>query len=338
MLLNIASAPVLISTNKIVLKMIPCPTLLTSLHYIVTYLLTLLTTRSGSGTQTTKSKMPILTLGNRVMVAMLLSCSPTIHNFALSKSPVGSSQLMKILTVPVTLTLEYVLFGKKITITKALVLSVACYGVYLSCMQDVALTLDGAAWSLLAVPFSAGHKIVSSFVLRSRGCTVGELMLELYPLMMMVGLLSPFTDPWNVFSADAWQGMGPKFAAVVAVNLSSSYMVSMSAFWVLGSNSALTHVLIGCAPPPLSLPFLDGRLLLPCLSLGRWLLVSIRRQCKTVVLLMVDALVFGVPTSPAKAMGAAIAISAMCVYTCINLASSQGGTAEGAAGAKAKGR
>ena len=45
------------------------------------------------------------------------------------------------------------------------------------------------------------------------------------------------------------------------------------------------------------------------------------RQCKTVLLLVVDALIFGVPTSPARAMGAAIAICAMCVYTCINLSS-----------------
>ena len=34
---------------------------------------------------------------------------------------------------------------------------------------------------------------------------------------------------------------------------------------------------------------------------------------------MVDALVFGVPTSPAKALGAAIAIGGMCAYTYMNI-------------------
>ena len=63
----------------------------------------------------------------------------------------------------------------------------------------------------------------------------------------MVGLLSPFVDPWNRLDGDVWQGVGSKFALVAAVNVGSSYMVSMSAFWVLGSNSALTHVLIGYA-------------------------------------------------------------------------------------------
>ena len=65
-LLNVASAPVLISTNKIVLKTIPCPTLLTSLHYVVTYLLTL-----ASAGKKSRGETRVLGLRNRVLDGVL---------------------------------------------------------------------------------------------------------------------------------------------------------------------------------------------------------------------------------------------------------------------------
>jgi hypothetical protein len=57
--------------------------------------------------------------------------------------------------------------------------------------------------------------------------------------------------------------------------------------------------------PPIGQPFTPD---LPCC-----------RQCKTVLLLVVDAVVFGVPTSLVKGLGAAIAIGGMVTYTYMNI-------------------
>eukprot|EP00976_Prorocentrum_cordatum_P041503 842075-Prorocentrum_minimum.AAC.4 len=93
------------------------------------------------------------------------SLANVVSNSSLEKNSIGFYQMMKILVTPLVVVIEWLLYGKTISLQRSLALLVTSAGVALATVSDVQFNWSGACTSLVAVILGAMHKVPHPYTL-----------------------------------------------------------------------------------------------------------------------------------------------------------------------------
>ena len=145
---NFASALFTIMANKYAMEVFPYPAALTAIHYLFSWACVAALHAGGvfaRGTVGAEHRRLFYTL----IVAW--ACCNALSNASLSKNSVGFYQLMKVLTTPIVVVVDFVWHGKRTTLGKATLLAIACCGIGVATVQDVKLNLHGSLIAIASV-------------------------------------------------------------------------------------------------------------------------------------------------------------------------------------------
>ncbi|KAL1526581.1 hypothetical protein AB1Y20_015288 [Prymnesium parvum] len=239
LLFNFASALCTIVANKYALKVFHYPAALTAIHYSLSWVAVKGAHRLGvfqRGTVPREQKKLFYSL-----VIAWATCN-ALSNASLEANSVGFYQLMKVLTTPIVVFIDFVWHGKVISLGKALVLAFACVGIAVATVSDVQLSPRGTLIALASVMFGVAQKTLNEHMQQRGGLSTLQLMLEAFPPMTFIGLaLVPLMDPPGLLTFHYTPIVITKilFSGVVAV------CINFSTTLVLGVTSALSLVLLG---------------------------------------------------------------------------------------------
>lgn len=274
-------------------------TLLTAMHYVVTLVGLEILASCGAYERRWSPTTPRM-----LLLSAVVGTAPALNNLSLSLNNLGFYQVVKLMVTPAIVTLEAYLYGKCLTVPRALALLLVCVGVALAVVNDVSINLRGFTAACMWVPAAAFYKVLWSRVSKEESWHVFALMRRVLPLSTAFLLcLVPIIDPPGAFGGG--NGVGFKWtlerALMIALSGIAAFFVNWSGFLVMGACSALTHTVL-------------GQVKAVCTIIGGWLIFQ--------------------QVYPTKAIaGALVAITAMVLYTKYTL--DQSGAASGdSSGAK----
>jgi len=236
---NFGSALCTIVANKYALRAFPYPAALTAVHYTISWLAVSIALRLGAferGTVQPEQKKLFYSL-----VVAWATCN-ALSNASLEANSVGFYQLMKVLTTPIVVFIDFVWHGKVISSGKAAVLALACVGIAVATVSDVQLSLRGTLLAFASVMFGVAQKTLNEHMQQRGGLSTLQLMLEAFPPMTAIGVaLVPLMDSHTLFAFEYSTSAVTKvlFSGAVAV------CINFSTTLVLGVTSALSLVLLG---------------------------------------------------------------------------------------------
>ena len=195
---NFLSALCTIITNKYALNAFPYPASLTAIHYLFSWGAVAAALYFGvfeRGTVQAEHK----NLFYMLVVAWAM-CN-ALSNASLGANSVGFYQLMKVLTTPIVVFVDFIWHNKKISSGKAWVLALACLGIAVATVSDVKLSLRGTLIALSSVMTGVMQKMLNEHMQQRGGLSTLQLMLEAFPTMTLIGFaLVPIMDPPGVLS------------------------------------------------------------------------------------------------------------------------------------------
>ncbi|MED6141049.1 hypothetical protein PIB30_099504 [Stylosanthes scabra] len=274
----------IIFMNKMVLQTIKFkfPILLTLIHYLVSwFLMAVLKAFSllPSSPSSKSTRMSTLfTLG------FVMSLSTGFANVSLKYNSIGFYQMAKIAVTPSIVVAEFVLYRKKVSLSKAIALTVVSIGVAVATVTDLQFHLFGACVALAWIVPSAVNKILWSRLQQQENWTALSLMWKTTPItLIFLAAMMPCLDPPGVFSFDWTFGN----TMVIFGSAILGFLLQWSGALALGATSAISHVVLG--------------------------------QFKTCVILLGNYYIFGSNPGATSIFGAFTAIAGMSVYTYLNM-------------------
>ncbi|MED6155445.1 hypothetical protein PIB30_005297 [Stylosanthes scabra] len=281
---NFLVAVGIIFMNKMVLQTVKFkfPILLTLIHYLVSwFLMAVLKAFSllPSSPSSKSTRMSTLfTLG------FVMSLSTGFANVSLKYNSIGFYQMAKIAVTPSIVLAEFVLYRKKVSLSKAIALTVVSIGVAVATVTDLQFHLFGACVALAWIVPSAVNKILWSRLQQQENWTALSLMWKTTPItLIFLAAMMPCLDPPGVFS------FGWTFGNTMVIFGSAilGFLLQWSGALALGATSAISHVVLG--------------------------------QFKTCVILLGNYYIFGSNPGTTSIFGAFTAIAGMSVYTYLNM-------------------
>ncbi|XP_057751280.1 nucleotide-sugar uncharacterized transporter 1 [Arachis stenosperma] len=281
---NFLVAVGIIFMNKMVLQTVKFkfPILLTLIHYLVSwFLMAVLKAFSilPSSPSSKSTRMSTLfTLG------FVMSLSTGFANVSLKYNSIGFYQMAKIAVTPSIVLAEFVLYRKKVSLPKAIALTVVSIGVAVATVTDLQFHFFGACVALAWIVPSAVNKILWSRLQQQENWTALSLMWKTTPItLIFLAAMIPCLDPPGVLSFD-WN-----FGNTLVIFGSAilGFLLQWSGALALGATSAISHVVLG--------------------------------QFKTCVILLGNYYLFGSNPGAISIFGAFTAIAGMSVYTYLNM-------------------
>ncbi|RYR20586.1 hypothetical protein Ahy_B03g065765 isoform A [Arachis hypogaea] len=293
---NFLVAVGIIFMNKMVLQTVKFkfPILLTLIHYLVSwFLMAVLKAFSilPSSPSSKSTRMSTLfTLG------FVMSLSTGFANVSLKYNSIGFYQMAKIAVTPSIVLAEFVLYRKKVSLSKiempsilfvalqAIALTVVSIGVAVATVTDLQFHFFGACVALAWIVPSAVNKILWSRLQQQENWTALSLMWKTTPItLIFLAAMMPCLDPPGVLSFD-WN-----FGNTLVIFGSAilGFLLQWSGALALGATSAISHVVLG--------------------------------QFKTCVILLGNYYLFGSNPGAISIFGAFTAIAGMSVYTYLNM-------------------
>ncbi|XP_015954422.1 nucleotide-sugar uncharacterized transporter 1 [Arachis duranensis] len=281
---NFLVAVGIIFMNKMVLQTVKFkfPILLTLIHYLVSwFLMAVLKAFSilPSSPSSKSTRMSTLfTLG------FVMSLSTGFANVSLKYNSIGFYQMAKIAVTPSIVLAEFVLYRKKVSLPKAIALTVVSIGVAVATVTDLQFHFFGACVALAWIVPSAVNKILWSRLQQQENWTALSLMWKTTPItLIFLAAMMPCLDPPGVLSFD-WN-----FGNTLVIFGSAilGFLLQWSGALALGATSAISHVVLG--------------------------------QFKTCVILLGNYYLFGSNPGAISIFGAFTAIAGMSVYTYLNM-------------------
>mmetsp|Transcript_62262 Transcript_62262/g.103480 ORF Transcript_62262/g.103480 Transcript_62262/m.103480 type:complete len:352 (-) Transcript_62262:179-1234(-) len=288
---NFASAVGVIFVNKALFShfSFSFTTALTSFHYVSNAVGLELLAACGVFS---KRSSPLS--GRLLLLAIVVGMAPALNNLSLLLNSLGFYQVVKLLVTPCIVVLERMLYGARMSTSRAAALLVVCIGVGVACVNDMSINIAGSLAAAAWVPAAAVYKVLWSRIAKEEAWATLPLMQRVLPLSTCATLLMvPLIDPPGLFEFQ-WT-----FDRMLLVALSgvSAFFVNWSGFLVMGACSALTHTVL-------------GQLKACVIILGGWLLFDQRYPPKSI-------------------FGASMAIIAMVAYVRANLQESRQELANG---------
>ncbi|CAN6197942.1 unnamed protein product [Urochloa humidicola] len=220
----------------------------------------------------------------------VMSFSTGLANISLKHNSVGFYQMAKIAVTPTIVVAEFVLFKKKVSIQKVIMLVVVSFGVAVATVTDLEFNFFGACVALAWIIPSAVNKILWSNLQQSGNWTALALMWKTTPITIFFFIvLMPLLDPPGLLSFN-WDF---KNSGAIIISALFGFLLQWSGALALGATSALAHVVLG--------------------------------QFKTIVIMLSGYLVFNSDPGFTSLCGAVIALAGMSVYTYLGMKESASG-------------
>ena len=253
--------------------------LLTAIHYTMTMVVLEILRLFGAYEKRDAPLSPRI-----LLLCALVGGAPALNNLSLQLNSLGFYQVNKLLVTPCIVAMEWACYRIGVPRARGAALLTICLGVGIASVNDLSVSMAGAAASCATLPMNAAYKVLWSRVQKQEGWTTLALMRRVLPLST-AGLLvlASLCDPPGL-SSFAWT---PRSAGLIVLSSLAAALVNWSGFLVIGACSALTHQVL-------------GQLKACVVILGGWLFFEQVYPLKSV-------------------LGALLAAAAICAYTAINV-------------------
>mmetsp|Transcript_10646 Transcript_10646/g.44387 ORF Transcript_10646/g.44387 Transcript_10646/m.44387 type:complete len:258 (-) Transcript_10646:414-1187(-) len=213
-----------------------------------------------------------------------------LTNLSLQYNSVGFYQIMKVMTTPMIVLIEAVLYKKFLERKLRFALLPICLGVILTASTDFRLNLTGTIFAISSVVVTSFYQIWSGAL--QKGLDADALQLQTYnaPLSaLFIMPLLPVFDNYMVKDPNAiWSfPFNPLNSSLIFLTGLIAFLVNVSIFLVIGKSSALTYNILG--------------------------------HGKTCVIILSDFILFGRPLDVKGISGVALALGGVFWYTHLKL-------------------
>lgn len=239
MFLNFWSGVTIIWANKLAyLSGFRWALLLTCLHFAVTYLGLEVSASFG---MFERIKVPI----REVIPISAVFCGFVIfNNLSLQHNDVGLYQLLKVLTTPFIVSVEYTVYNKRFPVTHLLALSIICIGVILAAVSSITFNFYGALFGGVGVVMTGVYQIwvkteQARLGLKSQQLLYYQAPVSAVMLLVMMPLIQP--DSYSLLQ----ESPSPICWMWVIISALLAFLVNLSIFLVIGRTSPVSYNVLG---------------------------------------------------------------------------------------------
>lgn len=236
--LNAVSSIGIVFVNKLVFRDygFPYGTLLTTIHFTVTFLL--LCVCLGLGVFEFKRVSVV-----RMIPLCLSFCGfVALTNMSLVYNSVGFYQLMKVLTTPLLVVLQTLFYDQHFSNKVKVSLAVICVGVIIGTVTDAEANLYGTIIATSALLVTCQYQIWVGTKQKEYNCNSFQLLFYQAPISaIMLFPMAVFSD--NLLTQFTW----PCAETIWMILLSAvlAFLVNISIFLVIGKTSPVTYNVLG---------------------------------------------------------------------------------------------
>lgn len=244
MVFNFVSSTVIVFINKILFKDFNChfSTFVTCCHFVFTYLGTLVAERGKMFEHKQLNHMDVLPI-------TIAFCGFVVfNNLSLQHNSVGFYQLMKVVTTPVIVVLQYFIYGVKEDRRLILSLIPVVIGVILATVNDVSFNLVGFFWAVAGVLSTSFYQMFVKSKQDSLGANSWQLLKYQAPqAAAIVALITPLFDQVRGEGGLVEYFENPPPGALLVLVTSSvlAFCVNLSIFLVVGRTNPITYNVLG---------------------------------------------------------------------------------------------
>ena len=244
MAFNFTSAVGIILANKVVFQGhgFRFPTFMTSLHFVVTSLGVQMLKAAGFFKSKELRQVDVLPI-------TLSFCSFVVfNNLSLQANSLGTYQLMKVMTTPCVVALQWALFGIQLPAPLILSLLPICIGVIMATVSDVDFNFTGAAWGVLGVLATCFYQLFVKTKQSDLSCSFFQLLDYQAPqAALTVLLLTPVLDTVGGESGLFMylKSAEPDALRWLLLTAVLAFLVNLSTFLVISRTSPVTYQVLG---------------------------------------------------------------------------------------------
>ncbi|EAN85729.1 hypothetical protein C3747_211g65 [Trypanosoma cruzi] len=236
LVLNAFSSIAIVFCNKLIFEDhdFRASTTLTLIHFVMTFLGLVFCLAGGMFKFKRLSLMKVMPLSVSFCGFVVLT------NMSLMYNSVGFYQLMKVLTTPLLVLMETVIYDKKFSKKIKVSLLLICFGVSVATVTDSEVNLVGTLVALSALFVTCQYQIWVGTKQKDLGCDSFQLLLYQAPLSSVLLLpIAYFTElrrlhyPCN------------DTLSVILLSGFVAFIVNLSIFLVIGKTSPVTYNVLG---------------------------------------------------------------------------------------------
>jgi len=179
-------------------------------------------------------------------ITVSFCCFVVFNNLSLQHNSVGFYQLMKVLTTPVVVVLQKILYNIDVEHNLQICLGVICCGVAIATVSDMSVNFAGTFWAIMGLVSTAFYQLQVSQ--RQKNLKVNALQLLHYQapqaaavVMVMTPFLDKVTGPDGILAYEMTSGA---FMAI-AVACVLAFCVNLSTFLVIGHTNPVSYQVLG---------------------------------------------------------------------------------------------
>jgi solute carrier family 35 protein E3 len=167
-------------------------------------------------------------------------------NLSLKFNTVGTYQLLKVLTTPVIIFLNWRWYRKASSRYVKLSLVPIFFGIFINSMYDLEYSATGTFWALLGVMTTAIYQILVHQKQKELGLDSMQLLSYQAPLSsVMLLFILPFLE--NPFSSDGIFSISfsSETFGLVLLSTTAAFSVNFTIYWIIANTSAITYNFFG---------------------------------------------------------------------------------------------
>ena len=242
MALNFCASVGIININKLVFGVygFKYSTLLTGVHFVFTFLGLCVCQQLGMFT------VKLVPIRKVIPLCIAFVGFVVFNNLSLQYNSIGFYQLMKVLTTPAIVALQFFFYQVNVHPKLQAALVPVCVGVYLATSSDVEVNFWGTFHALMGIVTTSFYQIWVKKEQQDLALDSYQLLFLQAPLSaVMVFLLSFYFEP--VSGPAGWLEFEYTIPSVVAILASSTiaFLVNLSIFLVIGKTSPVAYNVLG---------------------------------------------------------------------------------------------
>lgn len=167
-------------------------------------------------------------------------------NLSLGHNTVGTYQILKTLTMPTIMVIQYFWYSKTFSFKIKLTLIPLTLGVYLTTCFDIRFNVLGTAYALIGVFVTSLYQVwvgekQKEFQVNSMQLLFYQAPLSALLLLFVVPIVEP---PWAAGGFLNHRWTLDQMALVFLTGL-VAFLVNLSIYWIIGNTSAVTYNVVG---------------------------------------------------------------------------------------------
>ena len=233
MFVNFVSSVLIIWANKIVFNEgFKFTIILTIIHFIFTSI------------WFAKKKRTVLPIREVLRLSIAFCGFVAFNNLSLRHNSVGIYQLMKVLTTPCIVTLQFLVYHIRLTRKQLLSLLVICIGVVIATVNTVESNMEGILFGLAGVISTSIYQIWVKTEQKRLNCSSEDLLRYQAPLSVVLLILSlPLVEDISGFIQIKW--LNCQVLGWIILSSILAVVVNISIFHVISRSSPVAYNVLG---------------------------------------------------------------------------------------------